>query len=215
MRTLFAALVAPPNCSGCGTPGIAWCAACAAITACPSWHQLGFRVRADFEFAGPVRRTIIDWKDEHRTDARTRVVRWFAEGLGALLEQQANAVLVPVPASPRSLRRRGEGVLARAVCDAMPYAEVRQWLRPARNRDDQSRLGRLDRAANVASSMQWIGPTDRPIIIVDDILTTGATLRESARAMRDAGAVPEIGFVIAHRVRRGSVAGPAAGLRLS
>jgi predicted amidophosphoribosyltransferase len=207
-------LLAPPTCSGCDVPGVEWCPRCATVAPEPQWTDIGIPVRTEFSFAGPVRRTIIDWKDENQRAARGRVREWLAQGLEPLLERHAGAVLVAVPASPRSVRRRGGDVLYESLARAMPHAPVEAWLRAVRDRADQSGLNRSARSVNLRGSMEWVGPVGRTIIVVDDVLTTGATLRESARAARQAGAAEIIGFAIAHREHRDSVADSDAGLRL-
>lgn len=214
MLTALRQLLAPPTCSGCSAPGSPWCLDCAATARRPQRTTIGIVVHTDFEFAGPVRRTIIDWKDENLLDARRRVIAWFAAGLEPLLQAQPEAVVVPVPASLQSLRRRGAGVLHACVRASVPGATVEPWLVATRPRHDQAALSRAARHANLLGSMAWIGPTNRPFILVDDVLTTGATLREGVRAARSAGALPSIAFAIAHRERRDSVAGSPAGLRL-
>ncbi|MCU1573320.1 MAG: hypothetical protein JWO93_1402 [Micrococcaceae bacterium] len=108
-------------------------------------------------------------------------------------------LLVPVPASGRSFRRRGFvpvrlllGILRRRR--ALPRGTAEhgvlrlRWRRPWRVRN-QKGLGRAGRRANVRNSMLVRGTVSgRHVIIVDDVLTTGATLAEAARALRQAGA---------------------------
>lgn len=214
MFTSLRQLLAPPTCSGCGAPDVEWCSDCAAVQARQHWTDLGIWVCSTFEFSGPIRRSIIDWKDENLRDARERVMGWFRAGLLPLLQAHPDAVVVPVPASPQSIRRRGTGVLLQCVRAALPGRSVEPWLVATCHRQDQAGLSRAARHANLHGSMGWAGVTDRPIIIVDDVLTTGATLRESIRAARVAGAHPVLGFAIAQRERRDSVAGLSAGLRL-
>ena len=104
-------------------------------------------------------------------------------------------------------------MLFEAVRHAMPEVETASWLVSARARRDQVGLSRGDRDANLRGTLRWTGPSDRRVILVDDVLTSGATLRECTRAMRVAAVVPEIGFAIAYRERGDSVASAAAGLR--
>ncbi|WP_454261450.1 phosphoribosyltransferase family protein [Pseudoxanthomonas mexicana] len=53
---------------------------------------------------------------------------------------------------------------------------------------DQRLLGRTERAANVSGSMRARGAAGAAVIVVDDVVTTGATLVEAARALRAGGA---------------------------
>jgi predicted amidophosphoribosyltransferase len=207
-------LLAPPTCAGCGAPGAPWCSSCDGVVGRQQWRDIGIRVCTFHEFSGPVRRSIIDWKDENRREARMRVVAWFAQGLAPLVDADPDVVVVPVPASPQSERRRGAGVLIEALRLALPGSRVEPWLVSGRSRRDQAGLNRGARSANVLDSMRWVGPVDRQVIVADDVITTGATLRECARAMHAAGASPPVGFALACRERRDPVAGPLAGLRL-
>ena len=65
----------------------------------------------------------------------------------------------------------------------------------------QKSLSATDRAANLAGAfMAQPGAAGRRILLVDDVMTTGATLREAARALKDAGAASVVGLALA-RVR--------------
>ena len=105
-------------------------------------------------------------------------------------------LLVPVPSSPDAARARDTRAtveLARAAAGRLRAAgaPARCWqgVRPVRRRADQTGLGAAGRAANVAGSMTSApAPTGGALVVVDDVVTTGATLSETVRALRLAGA---------------------------
>lgn len=109
--------------------------------------------------------------------------------------------LVPVPLSPGRLRERGFNqaeALAAALGGAAgwPVVPALQRRRPGRR---QARLGQRGRSANVRGLFGLAGGSDAPLpppraLIVDDVVTTGATAAACARALREAGSVP-VGMV--------------------
>lgn len=212
MRALVASLLSPPACSGCGAAGPEWCADCARIVPSPRWIDAGVRTLVLFPFAGPVRRTIIDWKEEQRRAARGRVVGWLALGLAPLLRAVPDALVVPVPSSRASDHSRGARVLAEALRAVVPADRLSAGLVPVRARRDQAGLNREQRIRNLRDSMCWQGVLERPLIIVDDIVTSGATLREAARAVRSVSGVPVCAFALASRGSQDPVAHRGAGL---
>ena len=120
-------------------------------------------------------------------------------------------MLVPVPTSRRSRLARGADVvdqLAREAAgllrDAGADVTVRQALRVARRTADQSGLGARDRARNLAGAFALRseeGLAAGDIVVVDDIVTTGATIGEAVRALTAAGHRPRAAAVVAHRPR--------------
>lgn len=109
--------------------------------------------------------------------------------------------LVAIPPSLRARWTRGDDVLGRVVDLAVATlrrqgipVERARWLEPARLVRDQRGLGARSRRLNVEGSLR-VRPGLRscatgsvgPVIIVDDVLTTGATLREAIRALAEAG----------------------------
>jgi predicted amidophosphoribosyltransferase len=114
-------------------------------------------------------------------------------------------VLIPIPLHPRRERARGynQSVLfARAIAGATrgvvvaPRALVRS--RPTRS---QTRLDRAARRANVAGAFRLRDPeavAGRPVVIVDDVVTTGATLEAAAAPLRAAGP-SRLGVLVAGR----------------
>ncbi|MDA8438137.1 MAG: phosphoribosyltransferase family protein [Propionibacterium sp.] len=210
LRTALDDLVLGSTCAGCGTPGSVLCAVCA-----DHLHDLSgllttrvgvAPVVACGPYRGTLRQVIIASKD--------RGVRSLARPLGALAARHAfrhlptdgRVLLVPVPSSPAAMRRRGYdhvGELGRVVARRLRARGVRVRLRHrlvrVRSVRDQAGLGRDDRLGNQRGSMRWRGaPPDAPIVIIDDIVTTGATLREACRAVEAAGGRPVLALALAH-----------------
>jgi ComF family protein len=103
------------------------------------------------------------------------------------------ALIVPVPLHTRPLRRRGfnpAALLARSLARASGAAIAPTGLNRLRDTPSQTGLDRGARRRNVrgafAAAPRLRAPSD--VWLVDDVVTTGATLREAARALRAAGA---------------------------
>lgn len=141
-------------------------------------------MRSAFSFEGCVAAALRALKE----GGRTALARPLGRALAACAaEREHGAVFVPVPTSAAAFRRRGYRVpdllLDRAGLPSLcGLASVRRIA-------DQRTLGRDDRAANVALSMRGRAVVaGRRVVIVDDVVTTGATLDEAARALAAAGA---------------------------
>jgi len=159
-----------------------------------------------------IQRLVPAWKN----DGRTGLTRPLAARLAVAVELAADGAdevwLVPVPSRPESLVRRGFSpplLLARELVRRSgrrrPLLAVGAVVAPG-GVGDQIGLGRLDRQRNLDHTMRagdrvlveqlraaWRLAT--PILLVDDVVTTGATLAETARALSAAG-VPVSGAVL-------------------
>jgi predicted amidophosphoribosyltransferase len=163
-------------------------------------------------YDGPVREALVAFKDHGRWRLRTPLGRALATSVaGALVASASVGVvdLVPVPGSPGSARERdGDHVAELATCAArvLRAAGVRVHVVPAlvpvRRRRDQVGLGRSDRAVNLAGAMvaSHAARGLSSVVVVDDLVTTGATLAESVRALHAAGLEPLAAAVVAARV---------------
>ncbi len=118
-------------------------------------------------------------------------------------------VVVPVPLSPRRERSRGfnqSALLAQELLrrDAMNGARLEPLaLRRTRDTRPQFTLGASERAANVRDAFVCDVPASvegRRVVLVDDVCTTGATLEECARALRDGGAALVMAAVVAREL---------------
>lgn len=208
MVGLLDALLAPVLCAGCGVPGSLWCTRCSAHPTRVLWRQCGIPVLSAYRFEGPIRRTIIDWKDEDSALASDRVAGWFERWLTALTAAMPDAVVVPIPSSPAANRHRGRD----ALLDVLSCVGAVPWLAPTRSRDDQAGLGRAARVRNLHGSMRWDGPPGRAVIVVDDVITTGSTMREAARALVAGGCREAVGFALASREHSNPVVDSSSGL---
>lgn len=110
--------------------------------------------------------------------------------------------LVPVPLSAKRLRWRGFNqaeILARRVGQNLGLNLNCQQLIRIKHKKPQAKLGEAERKVNVADCFSWQGDdlSGQNVILVDDIVTTGATLNECARVLKQAGAGQVWALVVA------------------
>ena len=121
--------------------------------------------------------------------AEAVVARWSGSATDT---HRIAEVIVPVPASARAVRRRGYDhalLLAESVSrhTGVPCEPMLRHVRSA----DQRALSRADRLANAAGAFEVASEAGRVldrVLIIDDVLTTGATMKAAAAALRGAGA---------------------------
>lgn len=207
MRDLIGGLVtllAPRRCTGCDqileVSGV-FCDGCVTLiehTSNPS---------AVFEYGGPVADAIQRFKYDARSELGAK--------LGSLMAASAHAwagkvdAVVPVPLHWRRRRARGydqAALLARPVGDALAVPVLLRGLRRVRNTPSQVDLPHRERQQNIAGAFApWrLGGLQR-VLLIDDVKTTGATLRAASEALRAGGVCEVHSFVLAARVLAQSV----------
>jgi predicted amidophosphoribosyltransferase len=101
-----------------------------------------------------------------------------------------DAILMPIPGSRRSIRKRGRDFLHEITKELGERSglEVVSGMKINRTLLDQSGLSALDRKRNIQGAFNFNGPVIKgEILLVDDLVTTGATLLEAKRALNANG----------------------------
>ena len=196
-RTLLDSLLAllfPDRCGGCTRIGDLLCQGCRAALVPYPYAADRFPaslsdVRIAFVFSSPLREVIHQFK--------YRRVRRLAAPLGELMAAHllsrplAIDAVLPVPLHRSRQAERGFNqaeALAVAVAAALRLPLIADGLTRARATEQQARLDARARAENMRDAFRWQGaPPPRRILLVDDVLTTGATVGACAEALLAAG----------------------------
>lgn len=203
VRDAFAYLF-PVPCAGCGAEGSALCAACASalearigVTDLPGVGP----VTAALAYDGVARTMLLALKEPGRAGLAASLAAPFAVAATAALTAAPDAVIAAIPSSRAARRRRGyEPVRLLATRAGIRLAQV---FRPARPHAAQKGLGVAERARNLEGVFALARPVDgQRMMLLDDVVTTGATLAAAAEVLRAGGAEVVGAAVLAATPRR-------------
>lgn len=131
-------------------------------------------------------------------DKKIPLGKRLAQSLGQIVAQDEDFascdLVIPVPLHRARHRERGfnqSEVLAEGVSQAINLPLVKDILKRKKNTKDQTYLNAQQRTENVRDAFMVIQPeriNERDVILVDDVITTGATLNECTRMLQKAGA---------------------------
>jgi predicted amidophosphoribosyltransferase len=186
-------LIVPNHCAGCDQPGTAWCASCAAsLRAFPVARPGLSAAFALAVYAGPARRAVLAYKEKGRHELSTTLGAALARALPAI--RAGPYVLVPAPSRPSAARARyGQHMVAVSRACAMAltraghHASVAAILRLSGRARDSVGLDSAARTANLQGRLRCVGPAPPSAVLLDDVITTGATAVACTAALKAAG----------------------------
>lgn len=217
----------PPFCAVCHSDGSWWCEACRSsaqiirhpvCAGCGRWHCHGGSCRNTLGLDGfaacgyyhdPKLRLALQGLKYRGVSRMTHelkdfLVRWRASWLGAWpWAGVADLGIQPLVGSPPSVRARGfdqAELLAGLVRQTLvPWARPLDALVRQRSLMPQAKVAHDLRRANVAGSFGLKSASSLPssVILIDDVVTSGATMREASSALRAAGVTRVFGFALA------------------
>lgn len=196
----LADLFVAASCPVCAAPAVGLCAPCRAGLLADLTRPrqvpvraVGAPVWAAGSYAGDLRAVIVEWKERGRHRLGTDL-DWLLASAVIAAGAGESVALVAVPSTARSRRRRRADLLAelargaagRLRATGLP-CRVEPLLDLQRETEDQSGLDAAARRVNLSEAMVSRGGRTRRVVVVDDIVTTGSTLREAVRALGVAG----------------------------
>ena len=189
--TELSQLVFPSRCFGCHRLGPSICSACRS-----NWHPhyyktklAGLTVHSALLYTPTASRIILAAKESGIKGADDLLIDAIIHVVHKAIPDNTLYRLVPVPSSKASQRRRGRSFIVDLVSHVSQQTGIPMidCLQLSRRVLDQSGLHRDERASNLAGAFTLNSRVRGELILVDDVVTTGATLREAARAVNSQG----------------------------
>ena len=196
MKSLHALqeLIFPVRCLGCSALGLSICSNCRR-----SWHPHIFRtvsrsapyfpIYSSIEYSPIAGKVLLAAKERGLIQADELILHALKRSLFHCVQDEGVGMLIPIPSRPSVARLRGRQFileLSRKLT-ASTHLPTFENLTHTRKVRDQSSLDAKARVENLAGSMKAMRYLSGKAILIDDLVTTGATLAEAARALREEG----------------------------
>jgi ComF family protein len=175
---------------------------------CPRCQDERFHFDGSFRlgpYDGPLREVILRMKSGAGEVLSECVGRLWAQAAQKRLCDVGANVVVPIPLHWWRKWQRGHNqseALSEAIASRLGVDHQPRWLKRVRRTPHQTNLSATDRRANLRGAFKtgWKATLKgKTVLLVDDVLTTGTTASEAARALKQAGAARVVVAVLANR----------------
>ncbi len=191
----------PTRCLGCSILHQGLCSQCRKDWIMKSHisHLEQIPLFSSIHYSKTVARILLASKEDGIEEADDLVLQALSYSLGKLSESTGSIpALVPMPSSPSANRRRGRKYVSH-LANRLSKSEGIQTcdvLFHSRRVIDQSKLDASARARNLSGAMSIkVGATRKlPVVLLDDLITSGATFSEAVRVLKDGGYTPVAGI---------------------
>jgi predicted amidophosphoribosyltransferase len=187
----FMLLVFPINCAGCSKWDLSVCPSCMrAINKSPFLSDR-FPIWVANIYALPIRSIILQWKDHGRSDLdfimKNRIIHSFDAGFG---KKNRTLTLVPIPSSKKMSKNRGFSqtlLLAKTLENRFPEVKVCELLFKKGSAAAHKTNKKLSRNAEFIFNEKAKCSRDYPVVLIDDVLTTGGTYEKCKSRLEEKG----------------------------
>lgn len=187
-------IIFPVRCLGCGALGLEICSQCRKfwqprIYRSRSRRKPQFPIYSSIPYSPIAGKVLLAAKEHGLQRADELMVSALSHSLSLCLQEQGIGFLVPIPSRKSVARLRGRQFISELTREIGSGARVptREILTHTRIVKDQSKLDAMERGENLEGALTSLRYLSGKAIIVDDLVTTGATLHEAARALRATG----------------------------
>lgn len=187
-------LIFPARCLGCGVLGIEICIECRRYW-CPriirtvSRQAPHFPIFSALPYSSVAGKVLLAAKENGIAAADALLSEALIFALTYCLDESPATFLVPIPSRKKVARIRGRQFISAISQNAGEFTStpIHELLRHVRNVKDQSTLDAKARSINVDGALICLKFIHGNAVLIDDLVTTGATLHEAARALRAEG----------------------------
>ena len=187
-------IIFPSRCLGCGQLGLEICSLCR-----KNWHPHIYRqwsqhlptfpIYSAVTYSPIAGKVLLAAKENNLVIADQLIYKALGHSLTFALREIGGDFLIPIPSRRSVARSRGRQFIAALTYQlsaesVLPAYENLEHIRRVR---DQSSLDAKSRFHNLDGSMKSLNFLSGKAIVIDDLVTTGATLQEAVRALRDRG----------------------------